>query len=541
MISYKKLACAAFAGTVLHCALAIGQTTTWRVVAGADGGVPTPDLPNGVGRAFNDTYLGNAGAEQLGLRVSSPAVSIGYWARRQGVLKRYMQTGVADATGPGRTGGESSHVFREITSGWGDVSPDGQRIFVARAGDPAASLANASYGLWRWNGVKNIEVARTLIDDVLGPGLGAGWAFPNANDFTNGLSMNAGNVFLDARVTSPTSATRYLIAKHVPGQGNLPCVLSDATDAALAPGLGGGDSFYPNWNASSFAVDSANHVYGRFVTGANRRGYWEICNGAPQAKAVDNETGARGPQVASASAYFSTFYGSPVPGTAGAFYFVATGYQISGGASLGGLFRYDNGHNRPIALNGDAGAYSPNWQGSTFSTIDQSTLSAGGSYASFEANVNTGGGTARGLWRARVGNSPEPVAILGVIGTYAPEAGRTWSQFEASAALANGDIVLDARTNPGSEHAIWLLQPGAVPRRLLVEGQSVSVPTTTTPMQVVVTSFSLPNGNFTGAQYSRGVDSWIGADGTLLVSANYGALLLMTQASDVIFRNGYDN
>lgn len=528
---------------------AFAQTVAWRVVAANDGDVTTPGLPGGVDRYLADFKLGHAGADQVGFRVSTPSASAGYWALRDGVLSRYMQTDVDGDLGPGRVGDESGHVLLDYAVDWGDAAADGQRIFAARAGDPNLPVADASYGVWRHDATRNIEIARSLTDGVLGPGLGSGWTFPDQAEFSSGWSLDGGAVLLSAKVDSPTSARRYLIALHRPGQGNQPCLLTDSTDPTLAPGLGANAYFDSSWSPSDLAVGPGDRIYGEFsASGAgSRQGIWELCDGAPAARAVDEETGARGPDLGIETAYFQVFYGHPVPAADDSFYFVATGRESVGGAGFGGLFRHDGTRNVPVALNGDAGAYSPHWEDATFRSIREASLSAAGEYVAFEAALDTAdGGDPDGLWRHRVGEVPEPVAIIGVIGAWAPEPNRTWASFRASAILSNGDILLEAHTDPGNEYALWLLQAGHAPRRVLEIGQNVAVPTAAGLVQAPISSFELPDGDGVGASYSRGVDSWIGADGTILVRANvsgYGIALLLAQPSnpvDPIFADGFD-
>ncbi|HEY0180495.1 MAG TPA: hypothetical protein VGC30_12820, partial [Dokdonella sp.] len=183
-----------------------------------------------------------------------------------------------------------------------------------------------------------------------------------------------------------------------------------------------------------------------------------------------------------------------------------------------------------------------------FASFYYDTLSSAGGYASIEADLDTSdGGDPHGLWRLRADGSPQPVALIGLVGDYGPEPNRTWRSFSDSAILANGDIVLEAYTDPGDERALWLLQDGRAPRRLFMNGQTVTVPTGTGTGQSAVSGWSLPNETGDGAQYSGGADSWIGADGTILIQASLvdyaGTTLLMARPSnpiDPVFGNGFD-
>lgn len=140
------------------------------------------------------------------------------------------------------------------------------------------------------------------------------------------------------------------------------------------------------------------------------------------------------------------------------------------------------------------------------------------------------------------GGSPELVALIGLV-QYGPEPNRTWDAFYGNSILQNGDIVVDARTQPGSERAVWLLKKDGTKQRVLKVGQIVSVPTASGVIQSSVTSYQIPNG---AAPYSRGGDSWIGEDGSLLIRAvltTYGTSLISARPSnpiDKIFANGFD-
>ncbi|MGN6521423.1 MAG: hypothetical protein ACTHK2_18610 [Dokdonella sp.] len=539
---------AAVACALVHASPAAAQAVAWRAVAGQSGSVAVANLPPGVDRSYSDVSIGSAGAGMVGMRVSSPSASSGYWARRNGVLSRYVQAGVTGPLGPGRGAGETQHVFLSYQGGWSEAGPDGQRVFAARAGDPALGDAQASWGLWRWDGTKNVEIARVLTDGALGPGLGAGWRFQNSPEFAGARMVGGGRALLVGTVTTPSTATRDVVVLHDPGTGNVPCALEDSTDPTLAPGLVAGDSFPADWNGSLsvFAVSAEGAIYARLQTSNSRGGIWQLCDGAPRALVADDDTGALGPELGVETAYFSSVYGPPKPADAGRVFFVATGRVAVGGASFGGLFHHDANGNWPLALNGDTGAYSPHWLDATFTSVDESTLTAAGEWAAFEATLHTGDGASPvGLFRVRPGEAPEPVAIIGADVPYAPEPNRIWSSLRASAVLANGDIVLEAYTNPDNEYALWLLKRGEAPRRVLRAGDVAWVPTAAGNVQAAITSFT-PAGGAGVAQYDRGGDSWIGADGTILVSASvngYGSVLLMATPSnpiDLIFRNGYD-
>ncbi|HVH35467.1 MAG TPA: hypothetical protein VM847_15280 [Tahibacter sp.] len=536
----RKLA-VALAAALIHAPLALGQTTTWRVAAGEDPRITTPGVPAGTSLWLADILYGDVGRGQIGFRVVTPDSLAGYWASVGSTFARYAQLGATGNTGPGRGGAEAGNVFLNIYTGGSGAAPDGQRVFLGRAGD-AASPATASYGLWRWDGVRNVEVARTLVGDPLGPGLGAGWTFPNSSSFTDARAYgSAGYVLLDADVSSPTGASGHALIRHAGGT-NQPCLRTGATEAALAPGLSAGDSFQNSWSmAGNLSVSSSGRVYGSFEASGSRSGIWEVCAGAPRAVAVNNETGARGPAIGLATATFASGFQPPYPALPGQFYFFTYYRRTAGATTQYGLFQHDGTANRPIAYQDDVGYYGPNWIDATWRTFNEDSLSAGGEYSGFSASMTTtDGGNPTGFWRVRAGQRPQLVALIGIPGQYGPEPNRTWRAFGASAVLSNGDVVLEARTDPGDITGLWLLEAGRAPRKMLEVGQAITVPTTTGTQSTTVTSFDLPG---SGSDHGRGRDRWMGADGTLLVTAtvaNYGTVLLTTQASDRIFRNGID-
>ena len=442
--------------------------------------------------------------------------------------------------GPGRSGSETTHVFQTIYSGEGAASPDGRRLFAARAGEPG-SATTASYGLWLWDGTRNVEIARAQTEGVLGPGFGTGWRFADSSTFASGRALINGSVVLDADVLSPSNGSGHAVVKYQPGTGNRPCIRAGATEAALAPGLSVGDSFLNNWDMlGSLSVTRDGRVYGTFEATGARGGIWEICAGAPRAIAVDDETGARGPDIGITTATFTANFEPAYPGVGNQFYFFNFFRRTAGATSEYGLFWHDGSRNRPMAYKDVSGYYGPNWGDASWLTFNQGSLSANGAYAAFHARLQTADGSPTGFWRVRTGQRPEIVALIGIPGQYGPEPNRTWSSFGASAVLANGDIVLEARTNPGDINGLWLLEPGRAPRKLLEPGQAISIGTTTGTVSTTVSGFDLPGD---GSDSSRGRDRWIGMDGTVLVSVtvpSYGEVLLAAQASDRIFKSGLE-
>lgn len=540
----KKTFLAAAVAVLLGQNPAVAQSVPWRAVIGDNSGVTVPGLP-AANRGVTDELLGDLGKGYVGVRITSPDSAQGYWAMKQGSWTQYTKYGVTGAQGPGRTGTDATHVFLSINSGGSGAGADGQRVFIARAGAPD-NTNTATWGLWRWDTTKNVEIARGATDaDPLGPHLGDDWVFQNdsSTSFQGARAMNGGQVLIDAFVTSPTNATRRYLAKSVPGQPMLPCAMKDSTDRALAPNLTDGDTFDTSWGFSDITVTPDNRVYAELDASNSRVGIWELCSGAPRAVIVNNETGARGPDIGIGTAVFTGF--NPVhPGQPGSLYFFANFRPTPSDTSRTGLFHHDGASSKPLAMNDDAGVYGPNWRGTTWNSFDTSSLTSAGEYTAFQAQVRSSdGGNPWGLWRVRAGGTPQLVAIRGINET-GPEAGRQWDTFYGNAVLANGDIIAQARTQPDSEYALWLLKnDGSAPRRILKAGQSVSVPTASGVVQAAVSSYEVPGG---AAPYSRGGDSWIGADGSLLISvslATYGSAMITALPSnpiDAIFANGFD-
>jgi hypothetical protein len=498
------------------------QTTTWQVVAGEHSSVVAAELPPGVSRQLTEASIGDAGASAFGFRASSPASAEGYWAWRAGALRRYARTGVAGAPGPGRGGAEAAHVFLSLANGGGSASPDGQRAFLGRAGDPASTLT-ASYGVWRWDGSVNVEVARGGTDGILGPGLGANWVFPNTSTLGSARMLDAGVVVFTAEVTSPFGESSRIIARHLPGVGNQPCMRTGTTEAALAPGLVPGDSFQLI-TASLERVGAATdgRIYARLPASGSREGIWVLCAGAPRAIAADEVAGVLGPDVGIAGSIFTNFDAlAPQPSGNGVTFFA--NWRAPAAATHGGLFRHDGTQSRGIAFHEASGYYGPNFSTSTWRAFNSGSLSVSGLHAAFTAGLDTpDNGDPTGLWRVRAGDRPELVALLALSHPdYVPEDGRTWRSFDAVAVFHNGDIVLEATTNPGATKDLWLLARGRAPRRLLSLGQSITVPTTQGPVTTTVTSFNVDDG---GARFADGSDTWVAADGSLFLSATVASL-----------------
>lgn len=519
-------------------ASAQAQEQPWRVVMGSDARVTLPGLPSG-SRSFSsdDFSIGDVGQGLVGMRMLSP--SAGYWAMRQGNWVQLAKLAVTGAMGPGRAGVEVDHVFKDLNADSAYAGPDGQRGFVARAGLPN-DATGATWGVWRWDKSRNIEMARALTDGALGPGLGAGWVYQDSYNITV-RQMNGGQSIINAYVTSPGGATPIYLGKAVPGQGVVGCALRNSTDPGLSPGQG--EYFDTTWSMSgAVSVTTDNRVY--LTTSTNQRaGTWEVCDGNPRARVLTGAPGVLGPDIGVATAVFTNLY--PVqPGDGSQFAFFASFRPTSSDSSRTGLFWNDGSGNRALALNDAGNTHAPGWLGATWNGFSTDSLVSAGEWSAFQASVRTPENTTpSGLWRVKAGGAPELVALLGLTGQYGPEAGRTWDAFQASAVLANGDVVVHARTMPGSESAFWLLKRGAAPKRILRVGQTVSVPTTTGMQQIALSGYNYGSGAF---PYGRGNDGWIGADGSMLLRATltgFGSVLITTSLPnpiDKIFAYGFE-
>ncbi len=528
----------ALAATLATVASAQAQEQSWRVVMGTDARVSVAGLPAGSRSFSSDDYsIGDVGQGLVGMRMISP--SAGYWAMKAGSWVQLAKLAVTGAMGPGRTGAEADHVFKDLNTDTGYAGADGQRAIVARAGLPNDSL-NATWGVWRWDLNRNIEVARALTDGALGPALGAGWIFKNTSDMTV-RQMKGGQTLINASVVSPGGAEPRYLAKAVPGQGIVGCALRNSTDPNLSPGQG--EYFDTTWGMSgAVSVTTDNRVY--LTTSTNQRaGTWEVCNGSPRARVATSTTGALGPDVGVSTAVFTELYVNQ-PGDGGQFSFFGKFRPTGADTPRLGLFWNNGSSNRPLAMNDTGNTHGPGWLDATWNSFNADSLVTAGEWSAFQASVRTAENTTpSGLWRVKANGAPELVALIGLVGQYGPESGRTWDTFQASAVLANGDIVVHARTMPGSENAFWLLKRGAAPKRILKVGQTVSVPTTTGVQQIALSDYSYSSGAF---PYSRGNDSWIGADGTMLLRASltgFGSVLITTSLPnpiDKIFANGFE-
>jgi len=508
----------------------------WQVVAGESNQVAVAGLPSGVARDIRGALLADRGRTWVGFNMANPASERGYWMLRNGVWQRYAGPGTTGSVGPGRSGSESLHEFLDFPEFSGDAGTDGHRLLRARAGDPA-NIAAASYGLWRSNGSNNVEILRGGSDGVLGPGLGAGWRFDQTSDLAWGRMLANGMALIHGGVRDAGANQARVVSRHQPGVGNLACLRSGAAEPHLRPGLAANDQFF-SFNDNTlerFASTPDGRIYAHLpISSFGGTALFQICDGAPRAFAVVDGVGVLGPDLGLAEARFVNL-STPRIGGDGSLYFRAT-WRVPN-ASQPGLFRHDGVSNRGIAYNEPSGYFGPNWENASWNAFNGDSLSVAGNWLAFIADLaNAGTGNPQGVWRQRLGHRPELLALLhasAAIGEAEP--GRRWRDFFDFVVLANGDVVLQASTNPGPRTDLWLLAPGRAPQRLLSPGDQVAVPTAQGSVQATITGFNLAAsgpGLGAGRNPENGIDGWVGADGSLLLRAfttEHGDLLLTSR------------
>jgi hypothetical protein len=569
MKSNRTVQCLAFIA-MLGSTPIVAAAPEWRVVLSERSStVFLPQLPSGsyVLSTILPGEISNSAAATLSFNLTRPDGRAGLWVERNSILLPQAEIGITGAAGPGRTGIESTHVFRQMAKI--DSNAQDQRVFAARADDPAQPFESTSYGVWIANSNGNQEIARDNAEGSLGPGIGTNWVFiPDSDffpltDFGNLSRIHAlpnGQVLLDAVVRPPPGqpyTARRALVRHTPGVGNVPCAVALVPDAALAPGVLLGDQF----NALSRAASNARgeiYAAGGLEVGAptfeTRLGIWKFCDGAPQVKALSANTGALGPNIAgSPTATFNRFGRIIGPTSAGAFYFSG-----EGSPTFKGVFHHSNGQNRPVLLNNAAGTLGPGIAGFSFNfVLDYEPLSAGRFGLIYATMRSNSGSTERfGLWRLQPDAASEPILIIGDNGAYAPAPGRLWESVSAFNILENGvALAIAATTTPPSAQrrlSVWRFRPGRAPEEILKSGDLVRYPTATGIEMRAVRGIS---GTFVGSgsdglQDYPGDDSWVSASGSVLVEVElegmegliYPTRYLRAQISNVnvLFEDGFE-
>jgi hypothetical protein len=524
-----------FSAALLCLALPTAQAQTWRVVSANNALIPTAGFSAPTAPNFFLFSQFDGGQGQI-LAQTSTAGAEGRWLRRQGSFVRYATVDATGSLGPNRSGAEANHVFRALRFGHDRSGGDTNISIAGKAGAPGVSSVGLPNAAWRFNGTQNNEFARALLDNQLGPGLGAGWFF--ADEELNLLPRNDGSILIFNNITSPVSFTRRGVVRNT-ATGNVTCALIGSTLASVSPNIGNANPFE---QIEDIVTTDGNRTFilARTQFSAIESGVWEICNGAPVVRLLSERGGAFAPNVGIPGAVFAQFYGNVRTSSSGELVFGAL-YRESAIAVNVGLFKQSNGLNNLIAKRDDtSAALGPNWLGSRFSTFEHDSLIAAGQHVAFEATVVTpSSNSVTGIFRIRPGGNPEPVALEGVL-AFGPAAGQTFTRFDRWVLLSNGDIVADCAVANGPS-GLYRFRAGSAPQLLLAVGTTVPVQTTSGLVQASVVNYAVALVDGDSAQSSlswAGVDSWAGTDGTLLVSAtlNVGGTsvgTLMTFAIDV--------
>jgi hypothetical protein len=527
--------------------IAGAQALNWRVVSTNSAIVNTPGFPAGSTPNFFKYSLLDSGNQTVLGEIGNPPLS-GRWVRRQGTFVKYAQVDVTGAPGPNRTGAEAGHVFRSLVFGDVRAGSDSNISIVGRAGAPGVSTSGLPNAVWRFDGAQNQEIMRASLDNNFGPNLGAGWFF--ADEAPTTYPQADGSTLIYTNIVSPTSFTRRGVVKNTPATGNSTCALIGSTLPALSPNIGNANPFLGI--SSIVTLDGTRSLMlASTQLGSAESGIWEICNGAPNVLALTTRSGSLGPNIGISTAVFIEINTNARNGGNGELLFAAAYRTAPGSTEFNrGFFRRKNGSNNLIAVRGDTGALGPNWLGSSFSTFENESLIGAGAHVGFEADVRTPDNTTvAGIFRIRPGGNPEPVALIGILGQFAPAAGQTFGRFDRWTMLANGDVIADCAVNNGPS-GLYRFRIGQAPQLVMSVGQAIPVQTTSGLVQASVVSFDLPVVDDDSSQSSYswgGYESWAATDGTLMVRAtvnlngtNTGVLLLSKVDVDVLLKDGFE-
>lgn len=516
----------------------------WTLVASDNPAFPTPGIGS-VAVLPIQPALNDADGQSLRMQLDPNASIGGTWLRTGSGFVPVARRFTSGALGPARQGAESNHQFIDLTQ-FEDAGPGPGTTFLASAGEPGGSAP--TFGLWRWQDGRNLELARYGTDGALGPGLGAGWRFRGTNVSAMALNTGPNGAALAQSVSSPTDAVRAALVLLRP-DGNRPCLLQDDPSAALGPNLGDGSAFLFG------TYRTARHGERWFVNAtASREGLWQVCGGPPRPIAVVQGSGSLAPDVGTASARFTTIRTLPRPLADEALAFIAS-YDIDGSGPMpirGGLWRHRAGSNQLLAQTGDGSvAFGPNYQDAVFEFIDNVSASfdAAGTFIALETSALTPQNQRiNGLWRWRAGTPAEPVALEGQGGAVAPGPGQAFTRIDRWKLFANGDIVAEAQVS-GGPSGLYLFAPGRAPRLVLAAGQSITLDGIGSPSAATVDAFALLEGSDIGAADSAiGVDGWSSDDGTIALSATItrgtdrAAVLIRSTITDVglLFGDGFE-
>lgn len=527
----------------------------WRVVLNArNSGIVLPQLP-----PTSETYsiesatAADRGPPLLSFARTRPSLPHEHWAEKGGQLVPIARTGVTDATGPGRSGAEAGDVFLNVQSDR-DGFGTNHRVFAAIAGAPGSS--DNPQSVWRWDGTRNVEIARNRVgsESLLGPGLPPGWMFYTLKPFGSFRDVDAralpnGEVVMNVQIYGNGPGNlRDAVVHHRPGAGNRACLFAYDVGPDWSPGIGGIGAFSAGAGPDMLAVSPRGEIYSlasttgvEDVPGSARAGIWRLCDGAPRALALTGDSGVRGPGMGSAT--FSGIYPLLATGRAGEVLFTAKGQADSG--EFFGLFRHaPDGSHSPVLLRGVEGGLGPKIPGWVFKDIDiDYQVRAAGRYGVLKASVSPLADpqqSTRGLWYLTPEEGATPLALLGDTGAYAPAPGRTWMEFYRFSVFDNGDVVVFAEVSNPGESSIWRLRPGRAPQKVLGYGTIVDVPTASGVAQAPVSMiYSMSPGRVA----SPGDDGVFNASGFALQSVElqgYSASVIVRgNASDRLFADGF--
>ncbi|MBX3724898.1 MAG: hypothetical protein KF823_03170 [Xanthomonadales bacterium] len=540
------------AGSLAQAAQSQPTDPAWQVVlanSGADLVLPAL-LPAPASFELRQVSLGDADGG-IGFTRWTGSSQQALWAQRLGTLVPYAELLATGQLGPGRTGAESGHAFRTLW--WRqDAGAGPHRVFGARAGDPTQPVDAATFGIWTWNGQRNLEIARLAAAGALAPGFDPGIEFTSFGNtasagYPNARALPDGRTLIQASVTG---GWRALVA-HSPGTGNRGCLLEGSSHPAWSPGIEANAFFHAGANGSLIQFPAAGSGGEVLVaaawrvtgSGSNRFGVFRICAGPPTALALSGVSGAQGPGLADPGAVITEF-GSVRAGYDGSAFFWARGTG-AGGSFIGG-FHHAGGLNRPLWLNGTQGDLGPGYATYSFDQGSAPILQAAGGVALLNTTIRPAAGTTsvRGLWRIVPGQSPQPLAIVGDTGAYSPAPGRAWRSFAHTQVLDDGTVLILAEVGNPVAVGVWRLTPGAAPVQVLAVGDPVRVPTPSGLQMRAVTGiidtfFDTPE---------PGIDGWASRQGELLVRANVEGLPGTAQVvlrgrparGDRLFGHGFD-
>lgn len=349
-----------------------------------------------------------------------------------------------------------------------------------------------------------------------------------SGNYPNARALPDGRTLLQADVTGGWKA----LSVHVPGVGNRGCLLEGSSHPAWSPGTEATAFFHAGANGSLIQFPVAGSrgevlvaaAWRVSASGVNRFGVFRICDGPPSALALSGVPGALGPGLADPGAVFTEF-GSVRVGDDGSAFFWARG-TAAGGTFIGG-FHHAGGLNRPLWLNGTQGEFGPGYATYGFDQGTAPLLQAAGGVALLNTTIRPAAGTTsvRGLWRIVPGLSPQPLAIVGDTGAYAPAPGRSWRSFAHTQVLDDGTVLVLAEVSNPVATGVWRLAPGAAPVPVLAVGDPVRVPTATGVQQRAVTA--IRDDFFDNPE--PGIDGWASRQGEVLVRANVEGLASTAQ------------